>query len=114
MGGAPVYLWPGGGITVMTDVTRMPKSAFGYVPTPAIVAPIEFTLPRSLYQQLGGHAGDIVPITDVIRAVSESARIDAWQAENPWPFGGNHHSRAIPKRPARAEPGPGDKPRGDS
>jgi hypothetical protein len=26
------------------------------VPTPAIVAPIEFTLPRALYEQLGGHA----------------------------------------------------------
>ena len=25
MGGAPVYVWPGGGITVMVDVTRMPK-----------------------------------------------------------------------------------------
>ena len=46
MGGAPAYLWPGGGITVMVDVTRLPKNAFGYVPTPAIVAPLEFTLPR--------------------------------------------------------------------
>ena len=35
MGGAPVYVWPGGGITVMVDVTRMPRNAFGYVPTPA-------------------------------------------------------------------------------
>src|SRR5262245_63998891 len=46
MGGAPVTVWPGGGITIMVDVTRMPKRAFGSVPTPAIVAPIEFTLPR--------------------------------------------------------------------
>ena len=42
-GGAPAYVWPGGGITVMVDVMRMPENAFGYVPTPAIVAPIEFT-----------------------------------------------------------------------
>ena len=42
-GGAPVYVWPGGGITFMVDVTQMPAGAFGYVPTPAIVAPIEFT-----------------------------------------------------------------------
>src|SRR5437867_9730910 len=41
-GGAPVYLWPGGGITLMIDVTTMPDNAFGYVPTPAIVPPIEF------------------------------------------------------------------------
>ncbi len=43
-GGAPVYVWPGGGITFMVDVTQMPAGAFGYVPTPAIVAPIEFTM----------------------------------------------------------------------
>ncbi len=33
-GGAPVYVWPGGGITFMVDVTQMPADAFGYVPTP--------------------------------------------------------------------------------
>lgn len=86
MGGAPVYLWPGGGITVMADVTRLPKNAFGYVPTPAIVAPIEFTLPRALYEQLGGHAGDIVSIDDILRDVAPSARIEPWRDGNPWPF----------------------------
>ena len=51
VGGAPVYVWPGGGITLMVDVTRVPEGAFGYVPTPALVAPIEFTLaPRRLCQ----------------------------------------------------------------
>src|SRR5258705_2452959 len=37
-GGAPAYVWPGGGITVMVDVTRMPDNSFGTRPTPAIVA----------------------------------------------------------------------------
>jgi hypothetical protein len=87
MGGAPVIVWPGGGITVMVDVTRMPQNAFGYVPTPAIVAPIEFTLPHTLYKRLGGHASDIVSIDDVIRDVGPDARIGRWQIENPWPFG---------------------------
>ena len=40
----------------MVDVTRVPDSAFGYVPTPALVAPIEFTLRRDDYVALGGHA----------------------------------------------------------
>jgi hypothetical protein len=88
MGGAPVYVWPGGGITVMADVARMPGGSFGYVPTPAIVAPIEFTLPRALYERLGGHAADIVAIQDVIRAVAADARVDPWQSDNPWPFAG--------------------------
>ncbi len=87
MGGAPAYLWPGGGITIMADVTRLPKGAFGYVPTPAIVAPLEFTLPRTLYAALGGHMGDVVRIEDVIAAVGPAARVDTWVAENPWPFG---------------------------
>jgi len=52
-GGAPVYVWPGGGITFMVDVTRLPAGAFGYVPTPALVAPIEFTLKLSDYAALG-------------------------------------------------------------
>jgi hypothetical protein len=86
MGGAPVYLWPGGGITVMADVTRLPERSFGYVPTPAIVAPIEFTLPRALYERLGGHSSDIVSIADIIRDVGAGARIEGWQDENPWPF----------------------------
>jgi hypothetical protein len=88
MGGAPVYVWPGGGITVMADVTRLPKNAFGYVPTPAIVAPMEFTLPRALYERLGGHVADIVSVADVIREVGPSARIDRWPDDNPWPFAG--------------------------
>ena len=36
-------------------VTRLPANAFGYVPTPAIVAPIEFTLPVADYEALRGH-----------------------------------------------------------
>ena len=54
-GGAPVYVWPGGGITIMADVLRMPDKSFGYVPTPALVAPIEFTMPRDEFVALGGY-----------------------------------------------------------
>ena len=58
-GGAKTYIWPGGGITLMADVLDMPTNAFGYVPTPALVAPIEFTLRRSDYAALGGHVEQI-------------------------------------------------------
>ncbi|SDR55535.1 6-hydroxynicotinate reductase [Rhizobiales bacterium GAS113] len=66
MGGAPIYLWPGGGITVMVDVTRLPRNAFGSVPTPALVAPIEFTMPRDAYQALGGHMDEVTPLAKVV------------------------------------------------
>jgi len=65
-GGAPVYIWPGGGITYMVDVAAMPDNAFGYVPTPAIVAPIEFTMRLVDYRDLGGHMGSVRPVEEVI------------------------------------------------
>ena len=65
-GGAPAYVWPGGGITFMADVMDMPSNAFGYVPTPALVAPIEFTLRKTDYAALGGHADRIVPLEAVL------------------------------------------------
>lgn len=65
-GGAPVYVWPGGGITYMVDVTQLPANAFGYVPTPAIVAPIEFTLSLQDYGDLGGHMDHVRPLSDLL------------------------------------------------
>jgi hypothetical protein len=66
-GGAPCYVWPGGGITYMVDVTTLPENAFGYVPTPALVAPIEFTMRRSDYEALGGHMDQVRKLEDVLR-----------------------------------------------
>jgi hypothetical protein len=67
-GGAPCYVWPGGGITYMVDVTALPQNAFGYVPTPALVAPIEFTMSRSDYEVLGGHMDQVRTLDDVLRS----------------------------------------------
>ena len=83
-GGALVYVWPGGGITLMVDVARMPKNAFGYVPTPALVAPIEFSMKHSDYAALGGHMEAIVGLDQVLGA-NGNLRIDAWNDANPWP-----------------------------
>jgi 6-hydroxynicotinate reductase len=82
-GSAPVYVWPGGGITLMVDVTRMPAGSFGYVPTPALVAPIEFTLSREDYAALGGHLGSIVALEDVLAERRLTTR--RWDEHNPWP-----------------------------
>jgi hypothetical protein len=66
-GGAPVYVWPGGGITYMVDVTLLPERAFGYVPTPALVAPIEFTMKLEDYAALGGHLDHVRPVEEVLK-----------------------------------------------
>lgn len=92
-GGAPAYVWPGGGITVMVDVMRMPDNSFGTVPTPAIVAPIEFSMKLDDYRALGGHM-------DHVRTLEDALRRGAWHNEgaptarqwvplpavNPWPL----------------------------
>ncbi len=65
-GGAPAYIWPGGGITMMVDVMQMPENSFGYVPTPAIVAPIEFTMSRANFKSLGGYENNIVSLADIL------------------------------------------------
>ena len=82
-GGAPVYVWPGGGITFMVDVTTLPQGSFGTVPTPAIVAPIEFTLRLEDYGAMGGHL-------DAVRQLGEIAGTDRlksvrWHDTAPWP-----------------------------
>jgi len=66
LGGVPAYVWPGGGITLMVDVARMPERSFGSVPTPALVAPIEFTLRADDYAALGGYASRAVTLQQVL------------------------------------------------
>ncbi len=66
-GGAEAYIWPGGGITFMVDVMEMPHQSFGYVPTPALVAPIEFTMERDNFIRLGGHTDCIQTLDSVVK-----------------------------------------------
>jgi hypothetical protein len=83
-GGAPAYVWPGGGITVMVDVARMPDKSTGYVPTPALVFPIEFTMRLEDYRLMGGHVKHIVPVEQVL--ADQRKKAVAPHAENPWPM----------------------------
>ncbi|MEO8082045.1 MAG: 6-hydroxynicotinate reductase [Caldimonas sp.] len=90
-GGAPVYVWPGGGITVMVDVAKMPAASFGSVPTPAIVSPIEFTMRLADYRALGGHM-------DRVRRLDEVLAAGGWRlvesaAGNPWPLAASRGGR---------------------
>jgi hypothetical protein len=87
-GGAPAYVWPGGGITFMADVTRMPSNSFGYVPTPALVAPIEFTLRLDDYAALGGHMDAVRPLE---QALAEAERRLPPGEALPWPTDRRHY-----------------------
>jgi hypothetical protein len=85
-GGAPVYVWPGGGITLMVDVNEMPDKSFGYVPTPALVAPIEFSMRREDYIALGGYADRIRPLDDLLKSGERQLRSVPWQETHAWPL----------------------------
>lgn len=61
VGGAPVFLLPGGGINFMVDVERVKQGAFSWTPTPATICPIEYTMRFSDYQEMGGHVEAIRP-----------------------------------------------------
>jgi hypothetical protein len=84
-GGAPVYIWPGGGITFMVDVSCMPENAFGYVPTPALVAPIEFTLKKEDYAALGGHMDYVRTLSSLMEEKNRQRQVSSLP-RNPWPL----------------------------
>jgi hypothetical protein len=69
----------------MVDVTAMPDGSFGYVPTPAIVAPIEFTLRLSDYTALGGYADRVRPLASL--KDEKRLTVQPWREDNPWPVG---------------------------
>ena len=58
----------------MADVSRMPQNAFGYVPTPALVAPIEFTLKLADYAALGGYMEHVRPLSSIVLRKGDEMR----------------------------------------
>ncbi|MEM8761811.1 MAG: hypothetical protein AAGE83_16050, partial [Pseudomonadota bacterium] len=77
----------------MVDILAMPDRAFGYVPTPALVAPIEFTMTASDYASLGGHTDYVIPLEEALRSLTarqndhlvKGRRAVAPPPTGPWP-----------------------------
>jgi 6-hydroxynicotinate reductase len=73
IGGVPAYVLPGGGINFMVDVDKMQWRSFSWTPSPAVVAPIEYTMEIETYYALGGHKrrmhtlGDIMAEREIVR-----------------------------------------------
>jgi NAD-dependent dihydropyrimidine dehydrogenase PreA subunit len=61
VGGAPGFIWPGGGITFMVDVEQVKTGAFYWTPTPATICPLEYTMTSAEYDQMGGHVEAMKP-----------------------------------------------------
>ena len=69
----------------MVDVSTMPENSFGYVPTPALVAPIEFTLRREDYSAMGGHMDAVRRIEDIVDDIDGRIKALRWHEHAPWP-----------------------------
>ena len=70
VGGAPTYILPGGGITFLVDVEKVMVRAFTYVPTPAPLVPLEYTMRLEEYLEMGGHRESIRKLEEVIKEVN--------------------------------------------
>lgn len=66
-GGAEVFIMPGGGINFIADVERMPPRPFAWAPTPALIVPVEYTMTRKVYKELGGHMDALRPLEEVLK-----------------------------------------------
>jgi hypothetical protein len=69
IGGAPTFIMPGGGITFIVDVEQVKSASFYWVPTPAVVAPIEYTITLEDFIAIGGHEDTIRPLSEVIEEI---------------------------------------------
>ncbi len=75
VGGATPFIFPGGGITFMVDVEEVKVGAFTWVPTPATVAPLEFTMTLDNYLEMGGYKESLMDIEDLMKWL-ESAGVE--------------------------------------
>jgi hypothetical protein len=69
VGGAPVFILPGGGISFFVDVEKVMVRGFTWVPTPALVVPVEYTLRLDDYLEMGGHREAIRNLEDVLEEI---------------------------------------------
>lgn len=72
VGGAPAFVFPGGGITFAVNVEQVKAGSFAWVPTPALVVPIEYTMRLEDYIAIGGHIEAVKPFD-----------ADSWWGHNP-------------------------------
>lgn len=65
-GGEPVYILPGGNISLMVDVEKIPPHAISWCATPAPCIAGEYTMTLDTYKEIEGHIHAIRPLEDVL------------------------------------------------
>jgi hypothetical protein len=64
--GQETIILPGGNLIFMVDVAKMPENCFTWVPTPATVVPIEFTMTKATFTEICGYSGAVKPLEKVL------------------------------------------------
>jgi hypothetical protein len=65
VGGVPAHVLPGGGINFLVEAGRSRWRPFTWTPAPAVVAPLEYTMERQTYLDLGGHRHNLRLLSDL-------------------------------------------------
>jgi NAD-dependent dihydropyrimidine dehydrogenase PreA subunit len=66
IGGARPFIFPGGGINFLVDVERIKFGSIYLTPTPSFVLPVEYTMRRETFEEIGGHIASIRPVDEVL------------------------------------------------
>ena len=67
--GQETFVFPGGNLVFMVDVGPMPDGCFAWVPTPATVIPIEFSMTRATYDAVCGYPEAVIPLEKTAKLV---------------------------------------------
>jgi hypothetical protein len=67
VGGAPAFIFTGGGINFMVDVEEVQPGAFYWTAAPAVVAPLEFTMKLEDFERIGGFVEYIRPLKEILK-----------------------------------------------
>ncbi len=67
IGGAKPFIFPGGGINFIVDVGKIKHGSIYLSPTPSFVIPVEYTMTRETFKDIGGHVEAIKPVEDVLK-----------------------------------------------
>ncbi len=68
IGGARPFIFPGGGINFLVDVGKIRHGSIYLSPTPSFVLPVEYTMRRETFADIGGHIDSIKPIEKVLKS----------------------------------------------
>ncbi len=66
IGGAKPFIFPGGGINFLVDVEKIKYGSIFLSPTPSFIIPIEYTMRRETFEEIGGHIEAIRPVEEVL------------------------------------------------